>query len=140
MSRETERLTITNAFEAVWPTVQWPVKMENQPLKEPDNGQFAHFIIVQGESQRLTLGKDHMVRHSSYLQIDCYVKLDAGTKQFNAVEDILRDAFDSREFETTDNEFIHFRTLRARNFGPYFQKYRRTFIMEYYRDSHVERT
>lgn len=139
MSRETERIAIANLFESIWPKDEWPIKMENTPFPEPENGQFAHYITVPGESIRLTLGKDHMVRHSSYLQIDCYVKLDAGTKQYNAIEDLLRNTFDELQLETTDGELIQFRTLRVRNFGPYFQKNRRSFIMEYQRDVHVSR-
>lgn len=140
MSRETERVLITNKFLEVWPINDWPVKMENINLPEPANGQFAHFILVPGEDLRLSLGQDHMMRHHSYLQIDCYVKLDSGTAQYNPLEETLRNQFDDRQFQTTDNQVITFSKLRVRNFGPYFQKNRRSFIMEFHRDAHVNRS
>lgn len=96
MSKEAERVYLTNKMKARANELGFPISYPNQPFNIPVNATYGEFHIMSGPKPIIVGGEGRgkvRVRYIGMVQLTVFIPKEKGTKSATTAEDVFRDIF-----------------------------------------------
>jgi hypothetical protein len=96
VSKEAERVYLTNKMKARANELGFPISYPNQPFNIPVNATYGEFHIMSGPKPIIVGGEGKgkvRVRYIGMVQLTVFIPKEKGTKPATTAEDVFRDIF-----------------------------------------------
>ncbi len=98
MSKEAERIYLTNKMKARANELGFPISYPNQPFNIPVNDTYGEFHIISGPRPIIVGGEGKgkvRVRYVGMVQLTVFVPKEKGTKKATMAQDVFKEIFSS---------------------------------------------
>lgn len=118
------------------PYVDIPVRVENQPFKQPANGPWWSFYVAPYDAARAAIGTEaKFQKHHAMLVVEVYVPENTGTKVLNEMLEFAGDALEESNYALSDGDTVVTYTAVAKFNGLQYGSFRGTTMVNAMRRS-----